>query len=60
MATTAPEWKRGHRLAWMRCLQGSLGVGELQRWAEHGGAEKPRVFVFVMTSSNSAEGSSVR
>jgi hypothetical protein len=26
---------------WMRCLQGSLGVGELQRWAEHGRAEKP-------------------
>jgi len=25
---------------WMRCLQGSLGVGELQRWAEHGRAEE--------------------
>jgi hypothetical protein len=25
---------------WMRCLQGSLGVGELQRWAEHGRSEK--------------------
>jgi hypothetical protein len=25
----------------MRCLQGSLGVGELQRWAEHCGAKKP-------------------
>jgi hypothetical protein len=24
---------------WMRCLQGSLGVGELQRWPEHGRAE---------------------
>lgn len=24
---------------WMRCLRGSLGVGELQRWAEHGRAE---------------------
>ena len=24
---------------WMRCLQGSLGVGELQRCVEHGGAE---------------------
>jgi hypothetical protein len=27
---------------WMRCLQGSLGVGELQRWAEHGSAEQSR------------------
>jgi hypothetical protein len=25
---------------WIRCLQGSLGVGELQRWAEHGRSEK--------------------
>jgi hypothetical protein len=25
---------------WMRCLQGSLGVGELQRWAEHGRADE--------------------
>jgi hypothetical protein len=25
---------------WMRCLQGRLGVGELQRWAEHGRTEK--------------------
>lgn len=27
---------------WMRCLQGSLGVGELQRWVEHGSAEQSR------------------
>jgi hypothetical protein len=27
---------------WMRCLQGSLGVGELQRWAEHGSPEQSR------------------
>jgi hypothetical protein len=27
---------------WMRCLQGSLGVGELQRWAEHRSAEQSR------------------
>lgn len=27
---------------WMRCLQGSLGVGELQRWAEHGSTEQRR------------------
>ena len=27
---------------WMRCLQGSLGVGELQRWVEHGSAEQTR------------------
>jgi len=25
---------------WMRCLQGSLGLGELQRWAEHGRSEE--------------------
>jgi hypothetical protein len=34
---------RGERvpaLPRMRCLQGSLGVGELQRWAEHGRAEQ--------------------
>jgi hypothetical protein len=27
---------------WMRCLQGSLGVGELQRSAEHGRADENR------------------
>ncbi len=27
---------------WLRCLQGSLGVGELQRWAEHGPSEQSR------------------
>jgi hypothetical protein len=27
---------------WMRCLQGSLGVGELQRWTEHVSAEQNR------------------
>jgi hypothetical protein len=31
---------------WLRCLQGTLGVGELQRWAEHGrteqNADRPR------------------
>ena len=26
----------------MRCRQSSLGVGELQRWAEEGGAEQSR------------------
>jgi hypothetical protein len=26
----------------MKCLRGSLGVGELQRWAEHGPAEQGR------------------
>jgi hypothetical protein len=25
---------------WMRCLQSSLGVGELQRWAQHGRAQE--------------------
>jgi hypothetical protein len=28
------------RSPWLRCLQGSLGVGELQRWAEHGQSEQ--------------------
>ena len=27
---------------WMRCLQGSLGVGELQRWTEHGRTDRHR------------------
>lgn len=40
-AEEAPPGSADAESPWMRCLQGSLGVGELQRWAEHGGAAKP-------------------